>query len=87
MGDGDIVGAAILIAKFRFHADFNISDLVVRLIEDVNRIDVAKSLIGEDMERRTLFVNILTRMKNIKGAVRSVKDFGLDTGDFPLLVQ
>lgn len=87
VGDGDLVGAAILIAKFKFHADFDIKDIIVRLIEDVNRVDVAKSLIGDDTARQTLFVNILAGMKNVKGAVKCVKDFQLEAADFPLLVQ
>lgn len=40
--DDDLVGAAILISKFKFHDDFDIADLVTRLIEGQNRIDVAK---------------------------------------------
>jgi hypothetical protein len=40
--DGDLVGAAILIAKFNFHDHFDINDIIVRLIEDFERLDVAK---------------------------------------------
>ena len=32
--DNDLVGAAILIQKFRFHDQFDMRDLLVRLIED-----------------------------------------------------
>jgi len=48
--DGDLVGAAILIAKFDFYADFDINDLIVRLIEDLDRFDVAKSLVKKNPE-------------------------------------
>ena len=42
ISDNDLVGAAILISKFKFHERFDMQDLLVRLIEDQNRMDAAK---------------------------------------------
>jgi hypothetical protein len=85
--DGDLVGAAILITKFEFHADFDIEDIIVRLIEDLGRMDVAKGLVKRSKELQRKFVNILAGMKNVKGAVKALKDFGLSPNEFPLLVE
>lgn len=85
--DGDLVGAAILIAKFKFHADFDIADILSRLIEESNRIDTAKSLVKDDPEHQKLLINVLVSLKNVKGATKMVKDFNLDPVDFPLLVE
>ena len=43
--DDDLAGAAILIQKFNFHGQFDMGDLLVRLIEDKARLDVAKSVV------------------------------------------
>ena len=40
--DGDLVGAVILIAKFKFHDNFDIGMVIRRLIEEKNNIDAAK---------------------------------------------
>ena len=85
--DGDLVGAAILIAKFDFHADFDINDMIVRLIEDLDRLAVAKSLVKKNPESQKNFVNILLSMKNVKGAVKAVKEFDLDPSELPQVVE
>ena len=38
-----------------------------------------------DLERE--FINILISLKNIKGAVKAVKDFELNPQEFPQLVE
>ena len=38
VGDGDLVGASILITKKQFQAEFDIPDLVVRLIQDYDKM-------------------------------------------------
>ena len=44
--DNDLVGASILIQKFNLHDQFDMRDLLVRLIEDLNRMDAAKNLVA-----------------------------------------
>ena len=86
VGDGDLVGAAILITRKQFQAEFDIPDLVSRLI-DYKKENIAKNLVTghPDLERE--YINILITLKNIKGAVKAVKDFGLNPSDFPHLVE
>ena len=83
VNDGDLVGAAILIERFKFHSEFDISDLVVRLIEDKNKMDMAKKLCEGSTELQKQFIDILISLKNVKGAVKCVKDFDMDPVDFP----
>ena len=83
VGDGDLVGAAILISKFNFHAHFDIRNILWRLVEDLSRIDVAKSLVADHLEYKKLLVETLFEQKNIKGAVKIVKELGLKSEDFP----
>mmetsp|Transcript_1013 Transcript_1013/g.1383 ORF Transcript_1013/g.1383 Transcript_1013/m.1383 type:complete len:154 (+) Transcript_1013:817-1278(+) len=63
------------------------ADLLVRLIEDQNRMDAAKNVVSGHREYEKLFIDILVSLKNVKGAVKNVKDFGLSPSDFPLLVE
>ena len=87
VGDGDLVGASILITKKQFQAEFDIPDLVARLIQDYDKMQNAKMLVTgfPDLERE--FINILISLKNIKGGVKSVKDFELNPQEFPQLVE
>lgn len=85
--DNDLVGAAILIQKFNFHEQFDMPDLLVRLIEDHNRMDAAKNLVSGHPAQEKLFIEILISLKNIKGAVKNVKEFKLDPAEFPVLVE
>ena len=50
INDSDLVGAAILIEEFKFHSEFDISDIVVRLIEDAGKMDIARKLCEGSME-------------------------------------
>jgi len=46
-------------------------------------LDVAKNLVeGQPLFEKS-FINILVSLKNVKGAVKAVKDFGLDHSEFP----
>lgn len=62
-------------------------DLLIRLIEDQNRMDSAKSLVAGHPQQEKQFIDILVGLKNIKGAVKLVKDFRLKPNDFPALIE
>ena len=87
IGDGDLIGAAIIITKFEFQTEFDIADLITRIIETSNNMQVVKNLVQGKVEQEKLLVNILVSLKNIKGATKTVKDFKLSPNDFPLLVE
>jgi len=57
------------------------------LLEDSNQMNVARNLVKENRELEKLFINVLVSLKNIKGAVKSVKEFDMNPDDFPLLVE
>ena len=57
------------------------------MIDESNRLDTARSLVKGDPELQKLFINILVSLKNVKGAVKTVKEFNLEPTDFPLLVE
>ena len=87
ISDNDLVGASILIQKKLYHNDFDIGDILVKLIEDLNRMDTAKNLVKGHKQFEKLLIEILVSLKNVKGAVKYVKEFGLDPNDFPLMVE
>jgi len=87
VSDNDLVGAAIIITKKKFHKDFDIADIMVKLIEDLNRMDTAKNIVKGHREYEKLFIEILVSLKNVKSAVKYVKEFGLDPLDFPQMVE
>ena len=62
-------------------------DLLIRLVEDLNRMDAAKNLVAGQPQQEKLFIDILVHLKNIKGAVKLVKDFKLDPNEFPALIE
>jgi len=87
IADNDLVGATILIAKFKFQDEFDISDILVRLVEDLTRMDVARNLVKGVTKYEKVLVDVLVSLKDIKGATKIVKDFKLSSVDFPLLVE
>lgn len=87
VSDNDLVGAAIIITKKKYHKDFDIADIMVKLIEDLNRMDTAKNIVKGHKEYEKLFIEILVSLKNVKSAVKYVKEFGLDPLDFPQMVE
>jgi len=88
ISDNDLIGAAMIITKFEFQGDFDIADLIMRILENKNlNAQAAKSLVIGKVELEKLYVNILVSLKNIKGATRAVKDFKLSPDDFPILVE
>ena len=87
ISDNDLIGAAIIITKFEFQPEFDIQDLIVRIIEKNNNMQAIKGLVTGKPELEKLLVNILVSLKNVKGAVKIVKDFKLNPNDFPALVE
>lgn len=47
----------------------------------------AKNLVVGKKDLEKLYVNILVSLKNIKGAVKAVKELKLNADDFPVLVE
>ena len=63
-------------------------DLIVRILEQNNsNMGAAKTLVKGKTELEKMLVNILVQMKNVKGAVKIVKEFQMEPNEFPLLVE
>ena len=50
-------------------------------------MDAAKNLVSGHPQQEKQFIDILVSLKNIKGAVKLVKDFRLNPQDFPALIE
>lgn len=87
VADDDLIGATILIAKYKFHEQFDIPDMLVRLVEDHQRMDAAKNLVKGVPRCEKEFINVLVSLKDIKNATKMVKEFKLNCADFPMLVE
>ena len=48
----------------------------MRLLQDQSKMDVAKRLVQGSPELERKFIDILVSLKNVKGAIKCVKDFG-----------
>ena len=60
ISDGDLIGAQILISKFNFHSDFDMGDLLVRILEQNNsNMGAVKTLVKGKPELEKMLVNIL----------------------------
>ena len=60
ISDGDLIGAQILISKFDFHGEFDIADLILRILEQNNsNMGAVKTLVKGKIELEKLLVNIL----------------------------
>lgn len=76
--DGSHVAAAMIIAKYNFHSDFNIEELLVHLIEDQTDTRPAKNLVKGHVSQQKRLINILVQLHKIKDAVKMVKYFNLN---------
>lgn len=59
IAERDHVAASMIIAKFKFHSDFNIEELLVRLIEDHKQMRAAKSLVQGHVNEQIKLINVL----------------------------
>ena len=74
--------AAMIIYKFKFHAEFDIFGIMNKLV-DANKIASAKALCELDMQYTLHLIKVLSTNDNAKVAAGIIQEFKLDINDFP----
>lgn len=59
--------AALMIVRYKFHKEFNLLDLVLRLV-DMSKIETAKMLIAQDDKLKIEMIRALSNNDNCKRA-------------------
>lgn len=74
--------ASLMIVRYKFHAHFDIYDLMLKLV-DTHKLETAKLLIQHDDELKVKLIKVLCTNENVKKAEGLIKDFKLNIDDFP----
>lgn len=74
--------ASLMIVRYKFHAHFDLHNLMLRLV-DMNKLETAKLLIQADDKLKVELIKSLSTNDNVKKAGQLIKDFKFNIDDFP----
>ena len=78
--------AAIIIHRFKFQDRFDCQMIILKLI-DMQRIEIVKQLVEDNMELKIFTINSLATNENCKHSANLIKLWKLEVNDFPLVKE